>query len=259
MPSSNIREVAQLLRAAQSILFITGAGLSADSGLPTYRGVGGLYDDAETEEGFPIEVALSGSMFQRRPALTWKYLWQVGTACAGTEPNAAHRFMARMETEKQNVWVLTQNVDGLHRKAGSKNLIEAHGHGFDLYCTRCRKEYHADDLLDGYRQKIELPPRCTVCQGVIRPDVVLFKEMLPDKAVAGLQRITQTQFGMVFSVGTSGLFPYIAGPIFEAYKRKIPSVEINPDETDLSSLFTYHLRMTAAAAMEALDREMSAL
>lgn len=254
--STDICEVARLLRSAGSVLFITGAGLSADSGLPTYRGVGGLYDDAETEEGFPIEVALSGPMFQRRPAITWKYLWQVGVACAGASPNAAHQFMARLEAEKPNVWVLTQNVDGLHRKAGSKNLIEAHGHGFDLYCTRCRKEYHADDLLNGYRETIELPPRCRVCQGVIRPHVVLFEEALPVSVQTGFKKLAAMQFQMVFSVGTSALFPYIAGPVFDARKQSIPTVEINPDETDLSDLFSHRIRMTAAAAIQAIEREM---
>src|ERR1700759_4605688 len=113
--ATTIQQVARLVDDAHRILFLTGAGLSADSGMPTYRGVGGLYVDTKTDEGFPIEVALSGPMFRRSPELTWKYLWQIGSACVGARPNPAHEFMARLESEKSEVWVLTQNVDGLHR------------------------------------------------------------------------------------------------------------------------------------------------
>lgn len=259
MDSVEIRKVAQLLKCSERVLFITGAGLSADSGLPTYRGVGGLYDNGDTEEGLPIEMALSGQMFRRRPDITWKYLWQVGEACAGVEPNSAHRFMARLEQEKSEVWVLTQNVDGLHRRAGTRNLIEAHGHGFDLFCTRCRKQFDASQLIGSYQTRMELPPRCPDCSGVIRPDVILFDEVLSDAAHEGLKRLARTPFEIIFSVGTSALFSYIAGPILAAYSKGIPSVEVNPGETDLSDVFRYRIPLTAAAAFDAIQREMDTL
>ncbi|MHB8899035.1 MAG: Sir2 family NAD-dependent protein deacetylase, partial [Thermoguttaceae bacterium] len=111
MLDDTIRLVADLVRVSDRILFITGAGVSADSGLPTYRGVGGLYNRGETDDGVTIEEALSGPMLEVRPDLTWKYLWQIGEACRGALPNAAHRIMAELESEKAEVWVLTQNVD----------------------------------------------------------------------------------------------------------------------------------------------------
>ena len=115
---AQIDAAAELLAPAQHILFVTGAGISADSGLPTYRGVGGLYDDADTEDGLPIEVCLSGSMFRRDPARTWKYIREIERACRGARPNPAHELIAELERERERVWVLTQNVDGLHVAGG---------------------------------------------------------------------------------------------------------------------------------------------
>ena len=113
-----LAEAAAELAGARRILFITGAGLSADSGLPTYRGLGGLYHDRLTEEGLTIEQALSGRTLSQRPDITWKYLAEIEANCRGAQPNAAHRLIAALEQEKDSVWVLTQNIDGLHRAAG---------------------------------------------------------------------------------------------------------------------------------------------
>ena len=117
-----------LLQRAGRVLFITGAGLSADSGLPTYRGLGGLYNGL-TEEGIPIEAALSGSMLRQRPELCWRYLAQLGRACAAARPNAAHQAITDFGVCHPGSWVLTQNIDGFHRQAGfpPKRLIEIHG------------------------------------------------------------------------------------------------------------------------------------
>src|SRR3954464_4114235 len=108
-----------LLRPGRGLFFITGAGLSADSGLPTYRGVGGLYgDDRPTRHGYAIEEVLSGPMMRRRPEVTWEYLIELERACRGASPNRAHEVIAAMEGHFAAVWTLTQNVDGLHRRAG---------------------------------------------------------------------------------------------------------------------------------------------
>src|SRR5512134_814058 len=115
----DIEEVAAILRAAPRVLFITGAGISADSGLPTYRGIGGLYEERVTDEGMPIEALLSGDMFRARPEVTWKYLHQIELACRGAEPNRGHEVLAQLEERLERCVVFTQNVDGLHRAAGS--------------------------------------------------------------------------------------------------------------------------------------------
>jgi hypothetical protein len=119
--------VSEVFARATSALFITGAGISADSGLPTYRGIGGLYEDATTEEGIAIEDALSGDMLRERPEVCWKYIHQIERACRGATWNRAHEVLALMEGRYERTWVLTQNVDGFHRRAGSKNVIEIPG------------------------------------------------------------------------------------------------------------------------------------
>src|ERR1043165_727876 len=128
--------VAERLAGRKLILFITGAGLSAESGLPTYRGIGGLYSTADTEHGVPIEVALSGPMFRQRPELTWHHIARIEEAVRGAKPSAAHALIARLECEHEVV-VLTQNVDGLHGMAGSTQVIDIHGDCRQLMCTRC--------------------------------------------------------------------------------------------------------------------------
>lgn len=239
-----IDEIAALLRSASRVLFVTGAGISADSGMPTYRGVGGLYENTDTAHGLPIEVVLSGPQFSSDPAVTWNYLLEIERACRGVQPNAGHRFIAELEQDKPETWVLTQNVDGLHHAAGSRNLLEIHGRVTDLYCVDC--DYR--ETVDDYRHLDPLP-RCPACNGVVRPDVVLFGELLPEATVATLYRELDRGFDLVFSVGTSSLFPYISEPLYRARMAGRPTVEINPLETEVSELADYALRMGAAEAL----------
>lgn len=249
---STLSAVADLLWKAEKILFITGAGLSADSGLPTYRGVGGLYEGQDTEEGIPIESALSGQMLSINPALTWKYLWQIGVACRGATFNRGHEVIAAIERWKPNTWVLTQNVDGLHRAAGSQHLIEVHGRASELYCIVCFFTTTAEELLAGYSQPISLPPRCPSCGGLIRPDAVLFGERLSEKTVAAMTYLSDTRMDLVFTVGTSGSFPYITQPVHTARVMGIPTVEINPCKTLLSEVVDYRIESTAADTLDKL-------
>ena len=129
-------KIAGELGKASRVLFITGAGMSADSGLPTYRGVGGLYNDGETEDGLSIEDALSGECLARRPDITWKYLAQIEHNCHEVKPNAGHRAITALEQQREVV-VLTQNIDGLHVRAGNSEVIEIHGTLEERYCAHC--------------------------------------------------------------------------------------------------------------------------
>jgi NAD-dependent deacetylase len=242
-----IDQVVELLRQSRSLLFITGAGLSADSGLPTYRGVGGLYDGCDPEEGVPIEALLSGTIFAKRPDLTWKYLFQIEKACRSAKPNRGHEIIAEMEKRFERVWVLTQNVDGFHRQAGSRNVIDIHGDLYDIRCTQCS---HAQSVSD--YEGFALPPRCPKCQGVLRPDVVLFGEFLPARQLTTYRAETARGFDLVLSIGTTSAFPYISAPVLDAYHFRKPSVEINPGETDVTEFVTVKLPLGAAAALEAI-------
>jgi NAD-dependent deacetylase len=233
-----IGQAAAALRRARRILIITGAGLSADSGLPTYRGLGGLYNGV-TAEGIPIERALSGPMLRSNPALCWKYLAQLGTACLGARPNAAHEAIARLQQAKPECWVLTQNIDGYHRAAGSPahRLIEIHGQLAPLYCQSCGAV--SDDLHE--HLQAALPPRCRVCSGVLRPPVVLFEEMLPEDALNTLYEQMALGFDAVLVIGTTASFPYILEPVLRTRASGGFTIEINPTPTDLSPCVDVYL------------------
>lgn len=247
MHQAAVEEIARILQGARRVLFITGAGISADSGLPTYRGVGGLYNGEETEEGLSIEEALSGDVFAVRPDITWKYLAQIEENCRGALPNAAHRAIAALEQRLPGVLVLTQNVDGLHRKAGSRNLIEIHGGLTQLFCTACEHTETAESLAGR-----ALPLRCPVCGGIVRPDVVLFGESLPEGAIDRLLDALDQGFDLVVTIGTSAVFPYISEPVVWALRAGVPTVEINPARTHLSDHVDFYLPQGAAAALSAI-------
>jgi len=239
-------EVATALARAKRALFVTGAGLSADSGLPTYRGMGGLYDGMATAEGMPIERVLSGHTFRSKPELTWKYLREVARACEKATFNAGHRVIAELERKIESVVVLTQNVDGFHQRAGSTQVIEIHGNLFKLRCTRCSARRSV-------RSIAALPPlpQCA-CGGVERPEVVLFGENLPEQQMSLLMRELEAGFDIVLSVGTSGLFPYIRLPMIRAQVYGWPSVDINPLANEMTQYARHHLPLRAAEACQAL-------
>ncbi|MDR3221631.1 MAG: NAD-dependent deacylase [Candidatus Accumulibacter sp.] len=238
-------EIAGELRKARRVLFITGAGMSADSGLPTYRGVGGLYNDGETEDGLSIEDALSGDCLAVRPEITWKYLAQIEHNCHAVEPNAAHRAIVALEQRRQVV-VLTQNIDGLHLKAGSSEVIEIHGTLERRYCVHCGTEADPGDRA--------IPPRCARCGKIVRPRVVLFGEMLPPAALECLYSELTRGFDMSFVIGTTAVFPYIAEPVMRAVQAGAPTVEINPARTRLSDLVRYYVPQRAALALPEIVR-----
>ena len=233
-----IARVAQAIVAAERILLITGAGLSADSGLPTYRGLGGLYN-GHTAEGLPIEAALSGPMLQRDPALCWKYLAELGRACLSAQPNAGHFALAELQRRKPDCWLLTQNIDGYHRAVGSPmdRVIEIHGELAPLYCQSCGAI--DEELIEHLGRP--LPPLCRQCGGVLRPPVVLFEEMLPEQAIGALYDELHKGFEVAISIGTSASFPYIVDPLLRTRQAGGFTVEINPIHTDLSKMVDVHL------------------
>lgn len=250
-----LRRVAEALQQAERILVITGAGLSADSGLPTYRGVGGLYN-GHSGDGLPIEAALSGSMIRRDPGLCWKYLAEIGRACIAAEPNAGHAAIAELQRRKPGCWVLTQNIDGYHLAADSprQRLIEIHGTLAPLFCMSCGQE--SDELIDHLARP--MPPRCNGCGGVLRPSVVLFEEMLPTQALAQLQTQLLEGFDAVLAVGTSASFAYIVEPILRTRHGGGFTAQIDPVASELSLLVDVHLAQGASDVLPQLLRHISA-
>ncbi len=250
MPSSTdakIDAVVSFLRDAKSILFVTGAGISAESGIPTYRGIGGLYDDVDTSEGVPIEEALSGDMMRKRPELTWKYIHQIEAASRGAGFNRAHEVVSAFEARFERVWILTQNVDGFHRQAGSTHVIDIHGDVHRILCTRCAYQTTVDDYT-GFSPL----PLCPECTEPLRPDVVLFGELLPLEKVETMEQELARGFDVVFSIGTTSVFPYIVRPVLDAKLKGNPTVEINPDTTMISGEVDVQLPLGAVDALDSV-------
>ena len=220
--------------------------MSADSGLPTYRGRDGLYRAQQTTpHGLSIEQALSGPMLGKRPEITWEYLLELEKPTRGAVPNRGHRVIAEMDAYFDAVWVLTQNVDGLHECAGSRNVLSVHGNLHHLECTQCGDRTTVPDY-----SHLGLPPRCSECQGVIRPRVVLFGEELPYEKLARLWREFNVGFDVIFSIGTSSLFEYIIEPVRLGREMGIPTVEINPEPTTVSAEVDFKIRAAAAPALD---------
>jgi len=245
-PAKQLEIIAEHLRSAKRILFITGAGMSADSGLPTYRGIGGLYNDRLTNESMPIEMALSRTIMDIRPDITWHHLAEIEKACRNAKYNRGHEIIVEIEKLKPETWVLTQNIDGFHRAAGSKNLIEIHGCLYDLYCTECNYKTKVKD----YSELNDIPAICPHCNGLVRPQVVLFEEMLPEMASYKLYNQMSEGFEMVFSIGTTSVFNYIKRPVMKAKSWGALTVEINPSITEVSDFVDIKLKTTAAATLE---------
>jgi NAD-dependent deacetylase len=251
---TTVDAVAAVLIRAKRVLVVTGAGMSADSGLPTYRGIGGLYHDKVTEDGLPIEVVLSGEMFARKPELTWKHIHEIELACRDAKPNRGHEILAALEEKLERVVILTQNVDGFHRAAGSTNVIEIHGDIHALRCTKCRWRDRVVDY-----SGLTLPPKCPQCRAIVRPDVVLFGEALPNEPFTRLEHELAAGFDAVFSIGTTAMFPYIARPVLLAKADGKPTVEINPARTDLTDVVDLRIKSTARNALKAVFMAYKAL
>ncbi len=238
------------LQKAARILVITGAGISAEAGLPTYRGISGLYNDEKTIEGLHIEEALSGNILKSRPEVTWKYLLQIEEACRGTQPSKAHLILAELEKTK-DLTILTQNIDGLHQRAGSKKVIDIHGNLYDLYCSSCRDKFTIASF-----EALSLPPTCKKCGGPIRPDVVFFGEMLSQIKMGELFDEQRKGFDLVISIGTTSLFPYIAEPVNYASRLGKTTIEINPESTPVTDKVTFAFKAGATETLEKLVADL---
>lgn len=218
-------QAVEWLQRARRVAVLTGAGVSAESGLATFRGAGGLW------EGHSLEDVATPSAFQRNPALIWRFYNARRAALRTAQPNPGHRALAALEDrvaaqpgEGDLFALITQNVDGLHQAAGSRRVLELHGSLRRIRCTVCT--YKAD------RGNEELPdlPRCAECEEMLRPDVVWFEEMLPMETWEEAARATvQCQCFLV--VGTSAAVYPAAGLIDAARESGAAVIEVNPEAT----------------------------
>jgi NAD-dependent deacetylase len=241
--------LAEALRRVRSVGVITGAGVSAESGVPTYRGRGGLYEE---DEG-AIE-ALTGTTLATDPDRTWRTIGDLARNAAGAVPNAAHVAIAEIEKRVPRFVLLTQNVDGLHQAAGSRNVIDIHGSITHTLCMACGAE---GELSREQLLSLRAAPRCARCDGTLRPGAVLFGEMLPPAKVERMRReLDDDPPELALVVGTSALFPYIAGPVLTARRAGRLTVEVNPERTVLSDVVDWFLQGGATALVPEIAREI---
>jgi NAD-dependent deacetylase len=222
-------ELVTTLRAAEHVTVLTGAGVSAESGVPTFR-------DAQTglwAKYSPEELA-TPQAFRRNPRLVWDwYAWRrelVGQA----EPNPGHLALARLEQLLPRFTLITQNVDSLHQRAGSRSVIELHG---NINRTICFSERR---VVESWPETDDLPPRCPNCGSLLRPDVVWFGETLPPEALAKAFEAAE-QCDLFMTIGTSGLVQPAASLPVAALRWGAVTVEINPAATPLTAHMTYTL------------------
>lgn len=233
MQKSFPNQLIEALHTANHVAVLTGAGVSAESGVPTFReaqtGLWAQYD--------PQELA-TPQAFRRNPKLVWEwYTWR-RELVAKAEPNPGHFALAQLERSVPQFTLITQNVDGLHERAGSQNIIELHG---NIMRTKC---FDNGRLVQSWPETNTIPPPCPHCGGMLRPDVVWFGESLPYTALE--TAVASAQSCDVFlSIGTSSLVQPAASLPIEAIQAGVLTVEINPQTTPLTS--HVHIALTGAA------------
>ena len=227
---------------------ITGAGVSAESGIQTYRGQGGLYDDVE--EGDRTVEALTGTTLQYDPDLTWRTVAGLARQVTDAQPNPAHHAIAALEQHFERFVLLTQNVDGLHEQAGSENIIDIHG---SITATLCMSCGAPGRLAIAEIAALDATPQCLPCGGKLRPNAVLFGELLPTEKTQRLrQEFHEDPPDVVIACGTSALFPYIVEPLIVASSQGKFTVEVNPERTPASEFANVLLKGRAGEYLPAI-------
>ncbi|MFC7516170.1 NAD-dependent deacetylase [Herbaspirillum sp. GCM10030257] len=228
------------LRSARHIAVFTGAGVSAESGIPTFR-------DAQTGlwAKFRAEDLATPEAFRRDPVTVWNwYAWR-RELMADARPNPAHLAIAQMQQVVPELTVITQNVDGLHAKGGSTNIIELHGNIWNDFCVDCRQPAKGEETTD------HVPPRCTHCGGMLRPGVVWFGEALPADAWTRASEVLEVA-DVFFCIGTSSLVEPAASLPRYARSCGRTVVQINPEATSHDEIAQYVLRGKAGEVLPQL-------
>jgi NAD-dependent deacetylase len=232
------------LAAATHVAVLTGAGVSAESGVPTFR-------DAQTGlwANFKPEDLATPAAFRRNPRLVWEwYAWRrerVGSVA----PNPAHHALAAMQTRFPRFTLITQNVDGLHQRAGSRDVIELHG---NIARTKCFEE---NTVVTKWPETGDVPPKCPGCGGMLRPDVVWFEEPLPEQAISDALAASRS-CDLFLCVGTStAVYPAASLP-FEALRARATVVEINPQPTPLTPKANFVLSGPAGVILPELVKRL---
>jgi NAD-dependent deacetylase len=221
-----IRRATELARRARTVTVFTGAGISAESGIPTYRGEGGLWKQYD-----PAKYADIGC-FRKDPTYYWSFFRDVRyDALVKSAPNAGHRAIAGLEAAGRGGVVITQNIDGLHQQAGSTKVIELHGNTRIIGCLECGADYEFDEV----KAKVaaQLPPRCDACGGLLKPRVVFFGEALPPGAMEAAAEAAATCDLLLVVGSTLQVFPAASIPLVARRAgARIVIVNVGPTAMD---------------------------
>ena len=220
------QQLTELLRHSKNTVFFGGAGVSTESNIPDFRSESGLYATQQTY-GHPPEELLSYPLFIQKPALFFRY-YKENLIARNAQPNAAHLALAKLETQGPLQAVITQNIDGLHQKAGSRNVLELHGSNWRQYCMNCNETYSLDYILDPTHCQEDHIPICNKCGGIIRPDVVLYEERLNPQIFTAAMEAIETADLLI--VGGTSLAVYPAAGLLRHFHGKA-LVLINKSET----------------------------
>lgn len=220
-----IETAAQLIIKSRRGVVLTGAGISTPSGIPDFRSTGGLWQRYDA-----FEVA-SLSAFRYQPENFFQWLRTIAVDIQRANPNPAHLALSKLEDAGHIRTIITQNVDGLHQRAGSRNVLEVHGTLLTATCIRCYRNYKAQGLIEPFLETGEIP-HCTECGGILKPDIILFEEQLPYKTWATAENACRAS-DLFIVVGSSLEVMPVAGLPVLAVERGAPLVIINKSPTYL--------------------------
>lgn len=231
-------------KTAKRVVAITGAGISAESGIPTFRGKDGYWKNYRAED------LANNQAFENNPKLIWEWYQMRMAICRKAEPNPGHLAMAEMESIFPEFHLITQNVDNLHNRAGSKNITELHGNIFTSRCTKCTfKTIQESD-------NFTLPPLCPKCNSILRPHILWFGETYDIKVLEKCREILNAA-DILLIVGTSG---QVTVPVYlaeEAIRAGAYSIDINPEKSSLSQKVSIHLRGYSAKILPDLIMQLT--
>ncbi len=247
MHGGDLEAAAAAVARSRRLVVFTGAGMSKESGIDTFRGKGGIWERVSSEDVATLEG------FIRDPERVWRWNDARRQHVAGVDPHEGYRAIVRLESLVPEVTVVTQNIDGLHRLAGSSRVVELHG---NIWKVRCAAEDN-EPWEDRRVPMPELPPRCG-CGGLLRPHIVWFGEPLEPEVVADAQEACSTCDTMLV-VGTSAIVYPAAGMPLLARRSGAFLVEVNPEETPLSDVVDCRLAGTAREALPPLVEAVAAL
>ena len=222
--NNSINILQQLINKSKKIAFFGGAGVSTESGIPDFRSIDGLY---QQKWKYPPEQIISHSFFEYDPVEFYRFYREKLVPSKEIKPNAAHYKLAELEEKGKLLGVITQNIDGLHQKAGSKKVFELHGSTLRNYCTKCGEFYDEQFILQSENAPDKLP-HCTKCDGIVKPDVVLYEEGLDDAIVNGaIDAISKAD---TLIIGGTSLIVYPAAGLIN-YFRGENLILINKSQT----------------------------